>query len=143
MSREPVSHVWYTSYGSNCSRDRFLVYLRGGDLGGAAGDHHGARDATDPLADGPAVLPTNVCFTGHTRRWGGAPAFLEHRPHAHGALGRRYLVTLEQFDILDERLGGVCGVDAVDYLPEWGRPSAEDRDEIVRIMAAMGTENVG
>ena len=52
-------------------------------------------------------------------------------------------VTLEQFDILDERLGGVCGVDAVEYLPEWGRPSAQDRDEIVRIMAAMGTENVG
>ena len=97
MRPESVSHVWYTSYGSNCARDRFLVYLRGGDLGGAAGDHHGARDSSDPIADGPAVLPTNLCFTGHTRRWGGAPAFLEHRPHESGALGRRYLVTLEQF----------------------------------------------
>ncbi|MEM8708026.1 MAG: hypothetical protein AAGE98_16295, partial [Actinomycetota bacterium] len=90
-------HVWYTSYGSNCSRDRFLVYLHGGKAEGSAHLHDGARDETPPLADGPAELPTNVCFTGHSRRWNGAPAFLEHRTGGPTALGRRYLVTLEQF----------------------------------------------
>ena len=38
-----------------------------------------------------------MCFVGRSTRWGGAPAFLEHRTGGPTALGRRYLVTLEQF----------------------------------------------
>ncbi|MEO0494244.1 MAG: hypothetical protein AAF081_12595, partial [Actinomycetota bacterium] len=97
MSPDPETLVWYACYGSNCSRDRFLVYLDGGLAEGSADHHDGARDPSPPRADGPAVFDTNVCFAGHSGRWGGAPAFLEHRRADAGALGRRYLITLEQF----------------------------------------------
>ena len=94
--------VWYASYGSNCSRARFLVYLRGGTAAGSSRAQIGARDATDPLGDGPVHFPTAVCFAGFAHTWGGAPAFLEHDPSDRpGALGRRYLVTRQQFaDVL-------------------------------------------
>jgi hypothetical protein len=38
-----------------------------------------------------------IRFVGHSKLWGGAPAFLEHRSATPGALGRRYLITKEQF----------------------------------------------
>ena len=97
MSPDPVTLLWYACYGSNCSRDRFLVYLTGGRAEGADHHHDGARNEAPPIADGPAVFGTNVCFTGLSARWNGAPAFLEHRAAPTGALGRRYLITLEQF----------------------------------------------
>ena len=97
MAPDPATLVWYACYGSNCARSRFLVYLTGGRAEGAVHDHEGARNDTPPIADGPVVFGTNICFAGHSARWNGAPAFLEHRAAATGALGRRYLITLEQF----------------------------------------------
>jgi len=92
--------VWYASYGSNCERSRFLLYLHGGRRPGTHGDHRGARNPSPPLDSAPVEFPTQVAFTGRSRRWGGGVAFLEHqvRPNMPGALGRRYLITKEQFD---------------------------------------------
>jgi len=97
MAPDPATLVWYACYGSNCARDRFLVYLTGGRAKGADHDHEGARNDAPPIADDPVVFGTNICFVGHSARWNGAPAFLEHRAAPTGALGRRYLITLEQF----------------------------------------------
>ncbi len=100
--------VWYTSYGSNCSRERFLVYLRGGVIPGTDRRQQGARDARDPRADAAAEFESAVCFSGRSLAWGGAPAFLEHRPAtgADRALGRRYLITEEQFsDVVAQESG--------------------------------------
>ena len=99
--------VWYASYGSNCSRDRFLAYLRGGRAEGAGRDQIGARDTRDPSGDEPVRFETAVCFVGRSTRWGGAPAFLEHDRSARpGALGRRYRVTRQQFaDVLAQESG--------------------------------------
>ena len=99
--------VWYASYGSNCSRDRFLTYLRGGRAEGAGRDQIGARDTRDPSGDEPVRFETAVCFVGRSTRWGGAPAFLEHDRSARpGALGRRYCVTRQQFaDVLAQESG--------------------------------------
>ncbi|MEM9202337.1 MAG: hypothetical protein AAGC53_11775 [Actinomycetota bacterium] len=107
MSRSDSPLVWYASYGSNCSRDRFLVYLRGGRAAGSQRDQPGARNAADPLDDGPVHFTNGICFSGHARSWGGAPAFLEHRPAVGvGALGRRYLITSDQFgDVLAQESG--------------------------------------
>jgi len=44
---------------------------------------------------------SRITFTGRSRRWGGGVAFLEHRivdGDTPGALGRRYLITREQFE---------------------------------------------
>ena len=99
--------MWYASYGSNCSRARFLTYLRGGRPTGSDRDQVGARDPSDPRGDAPVEFLPAVCFAGHSRRWGGAPAFLEHRRSVRpGALGRRYLITREQFaDVLAQENG--------------------------------------
>lgn len=100
--------VWYASYGSNCNRDRFLVYLRGGGIPGTERRQQGARDPRDPMGDAPTSFPSAVRFTGRSLTWGGAPALLEHRPvtRGTGALGRRYLITEEQFsDVMAQESG--------------------------------------
>lgn len=107
MAATTADLVWYASYGSNCSRARFLTYLRGGRPDGSDREQTGARDANDPLDDRPVEFASGIYFSGHSRRWGGAPAFLEHRPaDGRGALGRRYLITREQFaDVMAQESG--------------------------------------
>lgn len=114
VTSEATELVWYAAYGSNCSAERFRAYLEGGTPPGATHVHRGARDPSAPLADSPISLPFDVCFRGHATTWGGAPAFLEHAPAAPGALGRRYLITLGQFeDVLaqENRLDAAPSVD--------------------------------
>lgn len=90
--------VWYAAYGSNMARSRFLAYLGGSRVPGAEGGHAGARDGSEPLADEPCRFDRSIRFTGHSKRWLGAPAVLDHAATSPGALGRRYLVTRQQFE---------------------------------------------
>lgn len=100
--RVVISHatslVWYACYGSNCSYQRFRAYLEGGSPDGGDHVHRGARDPSPPVAHGPITFPHAICFRGHSVGWGGSPAFLEHTSTDPGALGRRYLITKEQFE---------------------------------------------
>ncbi len=107
MTRPGSDHlIWYASYGSNVNRARFLCYLRGGKPAGASVPQRGARDRSLPLADAPCTFRSGIRFAGHSVRWNGAPAFLEHRPATVGALGRRYLITKEQFaDVVAQENG--------------------------------------
>lgn len=98
MSDRARRLVWYAAYGSNCAPDRFRAYLEGGTAPGARVGHTGARDPRPPRATGPVVFDRQVVFAGESRRWGGGFAFLSHRSVRAGALGRRYLITHEQFD---------------------------------------------
>ncbi len=46
-------------------------------------------------------FPSQITFAGQSKRWGQGVAFLEHRHAAtatSGALGRRYLITRQQFE---------------------------------------------
>jgi len=46
-------------------------------------------------------FPSQITFAGESRRWGRGVAFLEHRRVSRGtpgALGRRYLITRQQFE---------------------------------------------
>jgi hypothetical protein len=126
MATADPTMIWYASYGSNCSRPRFLTYLRGGRPEGADRDQIGARDASDPLDDQPVEFATSVCFAGHASRWGGAPAFLEHAMSSRPpALGRRYLITCEQFaDVLAQESGRP--LDSVD-VPDLSGVAAGER----------------
>src|SRR5205823_6117258 len=49
--------VWYVSYGSNLSAERFHYYIRGGRPPGAARTYPGARDRALPRADEAVWLP--------------------------------------------------------------------------------------
>jgi hypothetical protein len=129
MAPDPGTLVWYACYGSNCARDRFLVYLTGGRAEGADHDHEGARNDAPPIADGPVVFGTNICFAGHSARWNGAPAFLEHRPDIHAQENRIRPGALEfpdnildlapghQQTVVDGAYGAVVALDPVDGHP--------------------------
>lgn len=89
-------HVWYASYGSNLSRDRFLCYLQGGRPEGARRSFPGARDSSEPLDDVPFTMPGQMFFGYQSPTWGGGIAFY-HADLEGTALARAYLVSEEQF----------------------------------------------
>jgi hypothetical protein len=98
--------IWYASYGSNVNRARFLCYLQGGTPSGTSLPQRGARDRSVPLDDAPCTFRSAIRFAGYSARWEGAPALLEHRSASPGALGRRYLITKEQFaDVVAQENG--------------------------------------
>lgn len=97
--------VWYASYGSNLSKSRFGVYLRGGQLPGRPRLYTGARDVTSPRADMPLMLNGQVYFAGQSSVWGGGFGLFD--PSSDGTTpARAYLVTLEQFsDVVAQEMG--------------------------------------
>lgn len=86
--------VWYAAYGSNLSRTRFDVYLKGGRPRGTTHDYPGCRDTSDPLDDVACEIEAVLAFGGTSQTWGGGVAFLS--PGDDIAKARLYLVTLEQ-----------------------------------------------
>lgn len=90
--------IWYASYGSNCSADRFAAYLTGGRADGATRAERGARNPSLPRAVAPIWFDADVRFLGDAAKWGGGGvAFLSHEPGGR-APGTRYLITKGQFD---------------------------------------------
>lgn len=96
MAGMSPTHVWYVSYGSNMSADRFGYYLSGGLPPGGSRHNPGARDATPPLRSIPVDLPGTVYFAGESPQWGGGVAFYDHETPG-DSVGRGYLVTPAQF----------------------------------------------
>jgi hypothetical protein len=88
--------VWYASYGSNLSRDRFLHYLGGGQPEGASRTYPGARDRSAPADDRALTLPGEMFFAWESPTWGGGIAFYD-ADSAGPTLARAYLVTEQQF----------------------------------------------
>ena len=88
--------VWYASYGSNLSRDRFLHYLGGGRPEGASRTYPGARDRTPPTDDRALTLPGEMFFAWESPTWGGGIAFYD-ADSAGPTLARAYLVSEQQF----------------------------------------------
>lgn len=93
------NRVWYSSYGSNLSKDRFLTYIQGGTPDGSATSHPGCRDKSLPLEDIPIRFEGRMHFSGYSYRWGsGGVAFMDNEDNLGRALGRAYNVSIEQFD---------------------------------------------
>lgn len=92
------SCVWYASYGSNLSEDRFLCYIRGGTPKGSTKREKGCRDKTLPKDHRPSSIPFPLYFAKKSNRWNGGVAFIGlKREEKNIALGRMYLITEEQF----------------------------------------------
>ncbi|MDW3220576.1 MAG: hypothetical protein R8F63_18365 [Acidimicrobiales bacterium] len=90
--------IWYASYGSNCSAERFTMYLTGGRAAGATRDERGARNPAPPRSIEPIWFDSDVRFLGNAAKWGGGGvAYLSHEPGGR-APGTRYLITKGQFD---------------------------------------------
>lgn len=91
--------VWYASYGSNLSRERFLCYIVGGTPEGALKRNQGTTDPTLPQEDKPIRLPYALYFAQRAASWqNGGVAFIDGKKEEHiETLGRMYLITEEQF----------------------------------------------
>lgn len=90
--------VWYASYGSNLSKNRFETYIAGGAPEGSHTAHPGARDITLPEEDIPIRYHGRMHFAAVSNRWGGGGvAFMDDDSPGH-ALGRAYKISMEQFD---------------------------------------------
>lgn len=108
------ARVWYASYGSNMSRDRFLTYISGGVPEGTAVGHPGSRDGTLPDGDVPLRFPGRMHFAYASQRWdGGGVAFIDSDTSGH-VLGRAYRISAEQFDDVVAQENG--------YPPSAGEP---------------------
>jgi hypothetical protein len=91
--------LWYASYGSNLSAERFACYIAGGRPGGATRTYVGARDTSPPLDSVALEISYRLYFSGESRVWGGSPAFIDTKP-VDGVVGlaRAYLIWWDQFE---------------------------------------------
>lgn len=91
----PGAPVWYVSYGSNMSRERFLCYLQGGVPPGGNRRNPGARDPRPPAADRAVDLAGTAYFAADSTQWHGGIMFYDHLLPGFTA-ARAYLVTAGQ-----------------------------------------------
>jgi hypothetical protein len=107
------SLVWYSSYGSNLLRERFMTYIKGGQPPGSTKTYQGCRDMTEPRSDRASVLrDLHLYFAAYSRQWDGPVAFVRARG-GRQTLGRMYLITDDQFnDVVLQENGRDSG---------WGR----------------------
>jgi hypothetical protein len=94
-----TSYVWYVSYGSNLMEHRFLCYILGDQPEGSSQKERGCRNPARPLKNSPAKLPYPLYFARERTKWGeGGVAFIGHEKNdKYTTIGRKYLVTAEQF----------------------------------------------
>jgi hypothetical protein len=111
-----MKRLWYVAYGTNLSRDRFLVYLQGGRPAGGVRHHPGSRDPVAPERDVALMIPGGLRFVGVSSVWGGGMAIYDAETEGEVA-ARAYLITAEQFvDILAQEMRLEPGLE-VDLAP--------------------------
>lgn len=92
-------NVWYLSYGSNLSSERFLCYIYGKIPEGSMEAELGCLDKTPPKATAKMEISYPLYFSKERSKWGeGGVAFIDHEPVEHEVtIGRKFLITAEQF----------------------------------------------
>lgn len=109
--------IWYTSYGSNLSRHRFMAYIVGCRPPGDPDFHQpGCTDKTPPSLDIALKIPQSLYFARFSeRRWGGtAAAFITLEKGDKPSLARAYLITLEQFKELVQQENAGVPIDKIE-----------------------------
>jgi len=93
------THIWYASYGSNISEERFMCYIRGGQPQGATRVYQGCTDKTSPLDQKPINIPHELYFAKEAKTWnGGGVCFINPGSDERiNTLCNMYLITREQF----------------------------------------------
>lgn len=97
MSNNPKL-VWYASYGSNMSQDRFNCYISGGKPKGSTKTYKGCTDKTPAIKSQAIRIPGSIYFAKKSKTWhNGGVAFLNTDTKG-STPGRMHLITEEQFD---------------------------------------------
>ena len=100
--------VWYASYGSNLSEERFLCYVKGG-VAPNGRPYTGCSDKTLWDADFTADVPGRMYFARESKSWdGGGVAFF--LPEGEGETHMRfYRITYGQLKDIQEQEGNTPG----------------------------------
>ncbi len=95
FEREMYDYVWYVSYGSNLSRERFMRYI------------NGCRDTSEPVDDKAGIYNFSMYFASKTSIWGdgkGGAAFIDEKRKGM-TYCRMYKIKREQFEEIMRREG--------------------------------------
>ncbi|MGN8646563.1 hypothetical protein ACTNEO_11225 [Gracilibacillus sp. HCP3S3_G5_1] len=106
---EKDSYVWYASYGSNLSRDRFLCYIKGGRPKGSEKREVGCRDKSLPIAEETYIMQYPLYFAKESQRWQkqGVAFIGLSKDKSYHTYSRKYLITVEQFmDVVKQENNG-------------------------------------
>lgn len=130
--------VWYAAYGSNLSRTRFDVYLKGGRPEGATHTYPGCRDTSPPWDDVATEVDGRLAFGGWSQTWGGGVALLRDAPGTM-AKARLYLVTIEQFeDVVAQENWLLPGTVVIEHTTE---QTVLDAEHTYRVVARLGSRD--
>jgi hypothetical protein len=103
--------VWYAAYGSNLYAARLRYYLAGGCPPGGRRTLPGCRNAREPVATAPIMLPGGIYFALESTQWTGGMAMYDPQLPSTAA-ARAYLVTAGQFaDVVAQEMYREPGVD--------------------------------
>lgn len=97
------NYVWYASYGSNLSFQRFICYIRGGRPFFGKKENCGCRDKNSPIESDPFIINFPLYFASSrndntSMMWGaGGVAFLDDSACGN-TFGRIWKITNEQFE---------------------------------------------
>jgi hypothetical protein len=102
-----MNRVIYAAYGSNLLKERFLVYIKGGEFEDRK--YEGCKDKTEPVDRGWKFIPHRLYFAKESSKWQyGGVAFIsldkEENKNFH-AVARLWEITEEQFECVWEQEG--------------------------------------
>ncbi len=102
-----MKKIIYAVYGSNLLKERFLVYIKGGDY--KERHYLGCEDKTYPIDRGWMFIPHRLYFARKSSRWGNkGVAFVSYNKEPdknYHTLVRLWEVTEEQFDCVWKQEG--------------------------------------
>lgn len=96
--------VWYSSYGSNMWRERFMCYIQGGSPKGSASVQRGAVDSTAPRSTRPICYKKEVFFGRKHPFWHAATCYL----NVYDGADNSEAPCSEDYLIVGNELGGQC-----------------------------------
>lgn len=89
--------VYYLSYGSNLSHERFFCYIAGGQPEGNIKNYLGCRNTLLPHLNFGVRFDASLYFSGESTTWRGGGVMYADFSQPGESLGKAYRITLEQF----------------------------------------------
>ena len=92
-------YLWYLSYGSNLSRDRFMCYIEGGKPKNSSKIEKGCVDKTPPKDDRSHIINHALYFARRSKKWNNGGSCILSIKFDKGKItyGRKFLIKVNQF----------------------------------------------